>query len=87
MDACVIEVADDPETLKYKERTDTLDSSVFSSDDASYSFVNDKLFREAERNPDSWLSKKIHSSTTVLASNYLVRHLNVASSTLYFVKK
>lgn len=87
MDACVIEIADNPEILDYKRNTGTLDATLVHNDNGPYGFTNEKLLREAEKNPNSWYYKKLHSSATVLSSNYLVRNLNVSSSTIHFVKK
>lgn len=84
MDACVVEIEDKPELIEYKRITDTL-KDVNRSD--NYTLVNDRLFGEAEKNTNSWLYNKIHSSAPILASNYLVRNLNIKSTVVHFVKK
>lgn len=80
-----IRVSDNPEIQEYKDSTATLDLQCYPC--APYSYTNDRLLVAAQGNPDSWLYKKIHNSTTVLASNHLVRNLNVTDTMMYFVKK
>lgn len=85
MDACVVEVTDNPDIIEYKNSTSTLNIES-SSSSARYDYTNDRLFEEAQKNPNSWLSKNIHQSTTILASNHLVRNLNINSTLIHFVK-
>lgn len=83
-DSCTIRVSDNPDIQEYKDSTATLDLQCDSC--ASYSYTNDRLLVAAQNNSDSWLYKKIHRSTAVLASNHLVRNLNVLETTMHFVK-
>lgn len=84
-DSCVVRVNDNPDVREYKNSTATL--NVQQCDVcAPYSYTNDRLLVSAQNNPNSWLYKKIHNSTAVLASNYLVRNLNVTDTMMYFVK-